>query len=73
MDDIEFELPMPFYTYAEMSKIFRVSITTIRNWKWKGKFKVMGYRPLGGWAREALVSSAEIKRLIKKHYIDPWK
>ena len=57
------------YTYSDLARIFRVSVNTIRNWKWAGQFKVLGYRKLGMWAKEAVVSEEEVKKLIRKKYI----
>lgn len=57
------------YTYEDMSKIFRVSIKTIYSWKCQGLFKIIGYRRLGKFAKEAVVSEEEVKLLIKRKYV----
>jgi predicted site-specific integrase-resolvase len=57
------------YTYVDMAQLFKVKVTTIRNWQSQGLFKVMGYRRLGKWAKEAIVSEEEVKLLIKKKYV----
>ena len=57
-------------TYEEMSNIFSVNISTIRNWKYQGKFKILGYRRLRGWGKkEALVDPEEVKRLWVRRLI----
>lgn len=66
-------MSLKLYTYRDMAEIFKVGISTVRNWKYAGDFKVYGYRRLGRWAREALVKESEVKLLIKKKYEGTWK
>ncbi len=54
------------YDYREIAKILRVKVNTVRTWKTKGFFSIVGYRRLGKWAKEAVVSGDEVERLIKK-------
>jgi len=64
---------MELFTYVDMAKLFRVQVSTIRNWRSKGFFRPLGYRRLGRWVKEAVVSEEEVKLLIKRKYIDPFK
>ena len=57
------------YTYQEMSELFKVQIGTIYRWQCEKLFKVYGYRKLGKWRKEALVTESEIKLLQQKKYI----
>lgn len=59
---------MKLYTYQDIADIFKVVPTTVRNWKHQGLFKIVGYRRLGRWAKEAIVEESEVKLLIKKKF-----
>lgn len=57
-----------FFTYENMAEIFKVDITTIRNWKHAGDFKIIGYRRIGKWKKEAIVDATEVRNLVYKKY-----
>jgi transposase len=59
------------YTYRQIADIFGVKIKTVRNWHWAGKFKILGYRKLKGWKREAVVNGEEVKVLMEKIFLSP--
>lgn len=62
-----------FYTYEEIAEIFKVEVETVRNWKHAGHFKIIGYRRLGRWRKEAVVDADEVKKLIYKKYAEPFE
>lgn len=59
------------YTYQQIADIFGVRITTVRNWRHAKKFEILGYRKVGRWAKQALVSEEQVKALMGKVFLPP--
>jgi hypothetical protein len=57
---------LAFYSFKEIGEIFHVSPATVRNWAWRGYFKVTGYKVVSRGRRIALVSESEAKRLVRR-------
>ena len=63
---------MKLYTYEDIAEIMNVSVRTVRNWKYLGVFKILGYRRIGrGTKREAVVLETEVKNLLAQKIIPP--
>jgi transposase len=59
-----------FYSYNEIAEIFKVKVSTVKNWKAIGKLQIYGYRPFrqrhqGRITREAVFTEAEVLRLCE--------
>lgn len=52
------------YTYREIGALFGVRDSTVRKWKSQGLFKILGYRRISRFNKEAVVSPLEVLKLF---------
>lgn len=56
------------YTYKEIAGLFKVRDTTVRKWKSEGLFKILGYRKISRFHKEAVVSPLEVLKLVLQKF-----